>query len=168
MLGVVVGILSGELVMVVSDANAFTLALATFIAMAVTRAFRGTRIMTIQAASGASRRSPRSPPGSDPGLDRLVDALIGAAVAFDADGGVWVALNTSGTVRRYTAAGRMDEVVEVPTPKVTACAVGGDALDELFITTSREGLGPDDEPLAGAVFSVRVGVPGPPTREFTG
>jgi sugar lactone lactonase YvrE len=89
-------------------------------------------------------------------------------LTVDADGGVWVALNTSGTVRRYTSEGRPDEVIEVPARKVTACTLGGDGLDELYITTSREGLEPGDDPLAGALFSVRVGVAGQPTREFAG
>ncbi len=89
-------------------------------------------------------------------------------LTVDAEGGVWVALNTSGTVRRYTSTGSLDEVVEVPARKVTACTLGGDALDELFITTSREDLDPGDDPLAGALFSVRVGVSGQPTREFAG
>jgi sugar lactone lactonase YvrE len=89
-------------------------------------------------------------------------------LTVDAEGGVWVALNTSGTVRRYTPDGRLDEVVEVPARKVTACTLGGERLDELFITTSREGLEPGDDPLAGALFSVRVGVAGQPTREFAG
>jgi sugar lactone lactonase YvrE len=89
-------------------------------------------------------------------------------LTVDADGGVWVALNTSGTVRRYTAAGRTDEIVEVSARKVTACTLGGERLDELFVTTSREGVEPGDDPLAGALFSVRVGVAGHPTREFRG
>ncbi len=89
-------------------------------------------------------------------------------LTVDAEGGVWVALNTSGTVRRYTVAGGLDEIVELPVQKVTACTLGGERLDELFITTSREGLAPDEEPLAGSLFSVQVGVSGQPTREFAG
>jgi sugar lactone lactonase YvrE len=61
-------------------------------------------------------------------------------LTVDADGGVWVALNHSGTVRRYTPAGTLDAVVEVPARQVTACAFGGPDLTDLYITTSREGL----------------------------
>lgn len=86
----------------------------------------------------------------------------------DAEGGVWVALYNGGKVHRYSATGQLDEVVEVAARQVTACTLGGEQLDELFITTSREGLEPDDDPLAGALFSIRVGVPGLPTREFAG
>jgi sugar lactone lactonase YvrE len=59
-------------------------------------------------------------------------------------------------------------VVELPVTKVTACTFGGEKLDELFITTSREGLEPGDEPLAGSLFRAEVGVTGLPVREFAG
>ena len=57
-------------------------------------------------------------------------------------------------------AGVLDVVVEVPAAQVTACTFGGPRLDQLFITTSREGLGPDDDPLAGLLFRADVGVRG--------
>src|SRR5690606_38874833 len=77
-------------------------------------------------------------------------------LTVDSEGGVWVALNTSGTVRRYTPDGRLDEIIEVPAQTVTACTLGGERLDELFITTSRQELEPGDDPLAGSLFSVHV------------
>lgn len=89
-------------------------------------------------------------------------------LTVDADGGVWVALYGGGAVRRYTAGGRLDEVVEVPARQVTACTFGGARLDELFITTSREDLEPGDDPLAGSLFSADVGVSGVPARPFDG
>jgi sugar lactone lactonase YvrE len=89
-------------------------------------------------------------------------------LTVDAEGGVWTALYDGGAVRRYAPDGTLDLVVEVPTPKVTACTFGGPGLDELFITTSWEGLGPDDEPLAGSLFRVVPGVTGRPVREFAG
>ena len=89
-------------------------------------------------------------------------------LTVDADGGVWVALYGAGAVHRYGPDGSLDAVVEVPTPRVTACTLGGSRLDELFVTTSREGLGPDDDPLAGSLFRVDAGVAGQPVREFAG
>lgn len=89
-------------------------------------------------------------------------------LTVDAQGGVWVALNQGGQVRRYTPAGALDEVVEVPVAGVTACTLGGPDLDELFITTSREDLAPGEDPQAGALFRAVVGVPGRPAREFAG
>jgi sugar lactone lactonase YvrE len=89
-------------------------------------------------------------------------------LTVDADGGVWVALYGGSAVHRYGPDGALDAVVEVPTPRVTACTLGGPRLDELFVTTSREGLGPDDDPLAGSLFRVDAGVAGQPVREFAG
>jgi sugar lactone lactonase YvrE len=89
-------------------------------------------------------------------------------LTVDAEGGVWVALNHSGTVRRYTPDGAVDAVVEVAPRQVTACTFGGDRLDELFITTSRENLAPGDDPPAGSLFRAEVGVRGLPAREFAG
>jgi sugar lactone lactonase YvrE len=98
----------------------------------------------------------------------LSDDLNPDGLTVDADGGVWTALFGSGRVHRYGPDGSLDAVVEVAAQQVTACTFGGADLDELFITTSREGLGPDDDPLAGALFSARVGVRGMPVREFAG
>jgi sugar lactone lactonase YvrE len=89
-------------------------------------------------------------------------------VAVDEQGGVWVALYDGGAVRRYTAHGELDAVVEVGAQKVTACTFGGADLDELFITTSRENLPPGADPAAGALFRVQPGVRGVPVREFAG
>ena len=89
-------------------------------------------------------------------------------LTVDADGGVWVALANGGSVRRYTPEGVLDEVVELPVTKVTACTFGGSGLDELFVTTSREGLDADAEPEAGSLFRAVPGVRGLPVREFAG
>lgn len=89
-------------------------------------------------------------------------------LTVDEQGGVWVALYGGGAVRRYTTEGTLDEVIELPTRNVTACTFGGPHLDQLFITTSREGLGPGTDPLAGSLFRAVVGVTGRPVREFAG
>ncbi len=89
-------------------------------------------------------------------------------LTVDAEGGVWVALSNAGSVRRYTADAALDEVVELPITKVTACTFGGPRLDELFITTSREGLDTGAEPAAGSLFRAVPGVTGLPVREFAG
>jgi len=89
-------------------------------------------------------------------------------LTVDGEGGVWVALNGAGVVRRYSAAGVLDDVVEVPVAKVTACTFGGRELDEIYITTSQEGSRPGTAPMAGALFRASVGVRGRPVREFAG
>ncbi len=89
-------------------------------------------------------------------------------LTVDADGGVWVALNGGGAVRRYTADGTLDTVLATPTPHVTACAFGGADLRTLFITTSREKVQAGDDPVAGSLLAVEPGVAGMPVREFAG
>ncbi|GAA4980687.1 SMP-30/gluconolactonase/LRE family protein [Kineococcus glutinatus] len=90
-------------------------------------------------------------------------------LTVDAEGCVWVALFGGGAVRRYTPAGVLDGVVEVPgASQVTAVTFGGADLDELFITTSRENLPDDVEPVAGSLFTHRPGVRGLPVLPFAG
>lgn len=89
-------------------------------------------------------------------------------LTVDALGGVWVALSDRSGVHRYTPEGKLDEVVEVEARKVTACAFGGRELDELFITTSREGLEAAEDRAAGSLFKVVHGAGGLPVREFAG
>lgn len=88
-------------------------------------------------------------------------------LVVDERDGVWVALWDGGAVVRFSPEGEIDRVVEVPTPHVTACTLGGDDLQTLYVTTSKHGLERDDG-CAGAVFSVRVDVPGVPADEFAG
>jgi sugar lactone lactonase YvrE len=89
-------------------------------------------------------------------------------LTVDEHGGVWVALSNRGAVWHFTAEGVHDGVVEVPVSKVTACTFGGADLNQLFITTSREGLPADAEPVAGSLFRAEVGVRGRAVREFAG
>jgi sugar lactone lactonase YvrE len=89
-------------------------------------------------------------------------------LAVDTEGGVWVALFKGSAVHRYTDRGELDEVIEVGARQVTACCFGGPGLDRLYITTSRENLEPDDDPLAGSLFTAVPGVTGLPVRDFAG
>lgn len=96
-------------------------------------------------------------------VDGLPDGLT-----VDAEGGVWTALADRGVVQRFDPAGTLDAVIDVPARKVTACAFGGERLDELYITTSQEDIPAGTDPRAGALFCARPGVTGMPTREFAG
>lgn len=89
-------------------------------------------------------------------------------LTVDEQDGVWVALSNGSAVRRYTSDGVLDEVIEMPVKKVTACTFGGPQLDQLFITTSREGIEPGTDPLAGSLFRAFPAVRGIPAREFAG
>jgi sugar lactone lactonase YvrE len=96
-------------------------------------------------------------------VDAMPDGLT-----VDAEGGVWVALFDGRAVQRYAPGGELDAEVRVPAGRVTACTFGGGGLDRLFITSSREGLAPGDEPSAGSLYVADVGVRGLPAREFGG
>ncbi|ABW14042.1 SMP-30/Gluconolaconase/LRE domain protein [Parafrankia sp. EAN1pec] len=89
-------------------------------------------------------------------------------LTVDADGYLWVALWGGGAVRRYSPAGRLDGIVPLPVPRVTACTFGGDRLDTLYITTSQVGTDLTRYPAAGAVFALAPGVRGQPVQPFTG
>jgi sugar lactone lactonase YvrE len=89
-------------------------------------------------------------------------------MAIDEEDGIWVALWGGSAVHRYDRAGRLDLVVDLPVSNVTACAFGGPDLRTLFITTSRQGLDPADQPDAGAVFRYEAGVRGAKQHAFAG
>lgn len=99
-----------------------------------------------------------------------VDQALGSpdGLTVDADGGVWVALWGGHAVHRYDDAGRLDVVVGVDAAQVTACTFGGPTLDRLMITTSREDLGPGEDPAAGSLFVLETGTHGLPPPAFAG
>lgn len=111
------------------------------------------------AASGLTNRRPFvrfDPPGVPDGL------------TVDSEGGVWVAVFDGGAVRRYSAAGTLEEVIEVPAPKVTAVTFFGADLDRLIITTSRHEMADAAGTQAGALFTATPGVTGQPVRAYAG
>jgi sugar lactone lactonase YvrE len=97
-----------------------------------------------------------------------VSPYLPDGMAVDEEDGLWVALWGAGRVHRYAADGSLSEVVEIPASRVTACAFGGTDLRTLYITTSRLGLGPDDEPDAGSIFAIQAGVAGALQHAFAG
>jgi sugar lactone lactonase YvrE len=99
-----------------------------------------------------------------PRADGLPDGMT-----VDAEGGLWVALHGSGSIRRYTLDGRVDRIVRLPVSLVTSCAFGGPDLADLYITSIKLGLSEQAlqaEPLAGALFRCRPGVRGLPAHRF--
>jgi sugar lactone lactonase YvrE len=101
-------------------------------------------------------------------LVRVADDGSPDGLTVDAEGGIWTAIANQGTVHRYTPQGRLDEVIEVPATKVTSCTFGGEELDRLFITTSKEDVDTSADRNAGSLFCADVGVRGLPVLEFAG
>ncbi|MEO5590742.1 MAG: SMP-30/gluconolactonase/LRE family protein [Gemmatimonadaceae bacterium] len=91
-------------------------------------------------------------------------------LTVDSEGGVWVAVARAGLIHRYDPAGKLDQVVEVPTPVVTSCAFGGPDHTQLFVTSSRGLLSPEqqrEDRLAGDVFVIEgLGVRGRPAFRY--
>jgi sugar lactone lactonase YvrE len=89
-------------------------------------------------------------------------------LTVDSEGFVWVALWGGSAIHRYRPDGALDGIVRMPVSQVTAIAFGGPQLNELFITTSREGLPEGVEPSAGALFRHLPRVKGQPVRPYDG
>ena len=88
-------------------------------------------------------------------------------IAVDAEGCIWVAFWLGSRVGRYSPAGELLGVVEVPTPLVTSCAFGGPSLEDLYITTASRDLDPTAVG-AGDLYLARTGVSGTEPHRFRG
>jgi sugar lactone lactonase YvrE len=80
-------------------------------------------------------------------------------LCVDDEGCVWVAVWDGGCVNRYTPDGSLDAVVDVPVSRPTSCCLGPGGV--LYITSAYHGLSTaeiEEQPWAGAVFAVEVGV----------
>ncbi|MGI5454524.1 SMP-30/gluconolactonase/LRE family protein [Streptomyces sp. CA-249302] len=96
-----------------------------------------------------------------------VDSGFPDGLTVDADGCVWVALWDGSAVRRYTPDGELDRQIDLPTPRITACAFGGPDLTDLYITTARVGL-TAPHPVAGSLLVVPGAGKGLAQTAFTG
>lgn len=96
--------------------------------------------------------------------DGVPDGLI-----VDSEGCLWVAFWGGCEVRRYSPAGRLLEIYNVPVTNPTCPCLGGPDLQTLFVTTAWEGITDCarlHQPLAGSLFSIRTAVKGQPSSFF--
>jgi sugar lactone lactonase YvrE len=135
----------------------------------------GTTMYVIDSMSGGVdqfRYDPQS--GAIGDRRRLVDIAESLGLAdgmtIDAEGCLWVAIWSSGEVRRYSPGGDLLAIVEVSATGVTSCAFGGPDLGDLYITTCGEGVSDDERRVqrAGSVFRCRPGVTGRQPNRFGG
>lgn len=99
----------------------------------------------------------------DPG-DGVPDGLT-----IDNEGRLWVAMWGGSEVRHYDADGRLLERRSLPVRRVTCPGFGGERLEDLYVTTAREGMDAADrqtEPLAGHLFRMRPDARGLPVHRF--
>jgi sugar lactone lactonase YvrE len=89
-------------------------------------------------------------------------------LTVDEDGCIWVALWEGWAVRRYAPDGTLAGVVDVPAARVTKPAFGGDALDELYVTTAAPDTPDREQPNAGGIFLARPDAHGLPAHSYAG
>jgi sugar lactone lactonase YvrE len=91
-------------------------------------------------------------------------------MCLDEAGMLWIAQwNGFGVYRWNPLTGTLLDKIEVPVPQVSSCAFGGPEMDQLFITTARENMTPEqirEFPLSGNIFIARPGVKGIPVHKF--
>ena len=93
-------------------------------------------------------------------------------MSIDEEDMLWIAFWDGWGVRRWDPrTGKELARIEVPAARTTACCFGGENVDQLFITSARTGLSDADlaqQPHAGGLFQVDVGVRGRSTNQFAG
>ncbi|MDC0263881.1 SMP-30/gluconolactonase/LRE family protein [Verrucomicrobia bacterium] len=91
-------------------------------------------------------------------------------MTIDAEGKLWVALWAGWGVGRWDpSTGELLAKVQLPVECVTACCFGGKDYRTLYITTASRDLdeeGHKEQPQAGGLFAVDVGLAGLPTPVF--
>ncbi|WP_225891316.1 SMP-30/gluconolactonase/LRE family protein [Streptomyces dioscori] len=83
-------------------------------------------------------------------------------MVVDAEGAVWIAVWGTGTVRRYLPDGCLDRTLRLPARQPAGVCLREDLL---YVTSARVGLAAPG-PYDGAVFTVRVDVPGRPADPY--
>jgi sugar lactone lactonase YvrE len=99
------------------------------------------------------------------------DAGLPDGLTVDAEGGIWVALVRTGTLRRYAPDGRIEAEFRTEIRNPTCPGFGGPDLGTLYLTSAHLRTDPtyaDPHPHAGALLALDVGVPGLPIPAFAG
>lgn len=93
-------------------------------------------------------------------------------MTLDAEGKLWIAHFGGGCVGRWDPdSGTILQKIPLPASQVTCCAFGGDDLHTLYVTTAHEGMRASQrkkEPLAGALFAIRLPVGGMKPYRYAG
>ena len=90
---------------------------------------------------------------------------------IDAEGHLWNAEWDGWRLVRYAPDGRIERTVRLPVQKPTSCMFGGQDLRTLYVTSAVWDLTPEklrDQPYAGGLLAVDVGVAGVPEPRFAG
>lgn len=88
---------------------------------------------------------------------------------IDADGCLWSARWGASQVARIHPDGRLERVLELAAPQPSCPAFGGPALDQLYVSSARVGLSPQElaqAPQSGGLFAQTLDVRGLPEVRF--
>jgi D-xylonolactonase len=86
-------------------------------------------------------------------------------MAFDAEGGLWIAHWGGSRVSRFDPQGKVERAIHVPASQITSMTFAGDSFERMFITSAADGI---DEPHGGCLFEVDPGVKGLSPQRFAG
>jgi sugar lactone lactonase YvrE len=109
------------------------------------------------------------------GRRRLVDMPrewgLPDGMTIDEEGCIWLAFWGGASLRRFDPNGRVIAIVDLHVSQVTSCVFGGENLEDLYVTSARGGLSPEqlrEQPRAGGLFRLRPGVRGLTSHPFAG
>ncbi len=86
-------------------------------------------------------------------------------LTVDAEGNVWSAMFNGGGVVCFAPDGTIRRAVDLPTPRITSLAFGGEDLGDLYVTSAAgEGQIGESERRGGNLFCIRHAATG--RREF--
>jgi sugar lactone lactonase YvrE len=97
------------------------------------------------------------------------DAGAPDGLTLDAAGRLWLALWGGSAVHCFSPSAELEAIIRLPTSHVTSCTFGGPDLGDLYITSARSELSPEQlasEPLAGRLFRCRPGAVGRRANRF--
>ena len=103
--------------------------------------------------------------------DTTAQNVVPDGGTIDEEGFIWNAQWDGWRVVRYAPDGRIDRIVEMPVQKPTSCMFGGPDLATLYVTSAIWDLTPDklkDQPAAGGLFALDLGIRGVPEPRFAG
>jgi L-arabinonolactonase len=90
---------------------------------------------------------------------------------IDEEGFIWVAMWDGWKISRFAPDGSLDREVVLPVVRPSSCMFGGPDLSTLYVTTAIWDATPEEllnQPLAGGLFAIDVGVRGVPEPRFAG
>ena len=103
--------------------------------------------------------------------DTTAQNVVPDGGTIDEEGFIWNAQWDGWRVVRYAPDGRIDRIIEMPVQKPTSCMFGGPDLATLYVTSAVWDLTPDklkDQPAAGGLFALDLGIRGVPEPRFAG